>query len=75
MAATLADNIFKCNFVNENVLISLSTSLNCVPGGPIGCKISVVQVMAWHQTGAKPLPEPMMTLHIDAYMCLPASMS
>ena len=24
-------------------------------------KSSLVQVMAWHQTGAKPLPEPMMT--------------
>ena len=24
-------------------------------------KLSLVQVLAWHQTGAKPLPEPMMT--------------
>ena len=26
---------------------------------------SLVQVMAWHQTGAKPLPDPMMTQFID----------
>ena len=24
--------------------------------------------MAWHQTGAKPLPEPMMTQFTEAYM-------
>ena len=29
--------------------------------GAIVILSSLVQVMAWHQTGAKPLPEPMMT--------------
>ena len=38
MAATLADDIFKCNFVNENVLISIRTSPNFVPKGPIDNK-------------------------------------
>ena len=28
----------------------------------------MVQVMAWRQTGDKPLPEPMLTQFIDAYM-------
>ena len=35
MAATLADNIFKFNFVNENVLILIKISLNFVPEGLI----------------------------------------
>ena len=33
---------------------------------PIDEKSSLVQVMAWHLFGAKPLPEPMMTRFIDA---------
>ena len=31
--------------------------------------------MAWHQSGDKPLSEPMMTQYTDAYMHYPASMS
>ena len=31
------------------------------PVCPTDSKLALVQVMAWHQTGAKPLPEPMMT--------------
>ena len=30
---------------------------------------TLVQVMAWRLFGAKPLPEPMLTQFIDAYMC------
>ena len=47
MAVTLADDIFKCNFVNENVLIPIKKSLNLVPKGPINNKSLLVQVMAW----------------------------
>ena len=36
--------------------------------GPIDSKSAWVQVMAWRQTGDKPLPEPMMTQLTDAYM-------
>ena len=35
---------------------------------PIDNKPELVQVMAWHQTGDKPLPEPMLIKLIDAYM-------
>ena len=35
MAATLADDTFKCKFVNENILISITISLKFVPKGPI----------------------------------------
>ena len=35
MANTLADDIFKSNFVNESVLASIKISLNFVSKGPI----------------------------------------
>ena len=31
-------------------------------------KSALVQVMAWRRTGDKPLPEPILTQFIDAYM-------
>ena len=37
--------------------------------GPIDNKPSLVQIMAWHQTGAKPLSQPLMAQFTDAYMC------
>ena len=64
----MADNIFKCNFVNENVPILIKISLNIVPKRPIDNKSSLVQVMAWRRKGDKPLHEPMMTQFNDAYM-------
>ena len=68
MAAILADGIFKRFFVNKNVRIFIQISLKFVPNGPIDNKSALVQVMAWRRTGDKPLPEPMMTQFIDAYM-------
>ena len=68
MAAILADDIFKCIFLNENVRISIKISLKFVPKGPIGNKSALVQVMAWRWTGNKSLPAPMLTQFIDAYM-------
>ena len=35
MAAILADDIFKCIFLNENVRIPIRISLKFVPRGPI----------------------------------------
>ena len=75
MTATWADDIFICNFVNEIVSISIKIPPNFVPKGLIDNKWWLVQVMACHQTGHKPLPEPMMTQFNDAYRCYPASMS
>ena len=68
MAAILADDIFKCIFFNENVRISIRISLKFVPNGPIDNKSALVWVMAWRRTGDKPLPEPMLTQFINAYM-------
>ena len=55
-----ADAIFKCIFLNENVWIRIKISLKFVPKGPINNIPSLVQIMAWHRPGDKPLSEPMM---------------
>ena len=68
MAAILADDIFNCIFLNENDRIPIQISLKYVPRSPMDNKSALVQVMAWHRTGDIPLPEPMMTQFIDAYM-------
>ena len=67
MAATWADDIFKCNFINENISFSINSPLNFVPKGPTDNKWSLVEVMAWRRTGDITLPEPMMTQFSDAY--------
>ena len=68
MAAILADNIFRCIFLNENDKILIYISLKFFPSSPIDNKQALVQVMACRQTGDKPLPEPMLTQFTDAYM-------
>ena len=44
-----------------------------IPKGPVDNKPSLVQIMAWHLFGAKPLSEPMMAWFGNAYMPLLAS--
>ena len=68
MAVILEDNILKCIFLNENDRILTQISLKFVPRSQIDNKSALVQVMAWCQTGNKPLPEPMMTQFTDAFM-------
>ena len=60
MAAILADDIFKCIFLNETDKIGIHISLKLVPKSLVDNKPALVQVMAWCRTGNKPLPEPMM---------------
>ena len=69
MAAIVADNIFKCIFLNENDKIWIQISLKLVPRSPIDNKPALIQVMAWCRTGDKPLPEPMMAQFTDEYIC------
>ena len=57
VAAILADDIFNCIFLNENDRIPIQISLNYITGSPIDKKSALVQLMAWRQTGDKPLPE------------------
>ena len=54
-ATILADDIFKCIFVNENDRISNKIPLKFVPRNPIDTKLALVRAMAWHRTGNKPL--------------------
>ena len=68
MAAILADDIFKCISLNENVKIQIQISLKLVNRDPIDNKPVLVQVMVWRRAGDKPLPEPMMAQFTDAYM-------
>ena len=64
-----ADDVFKCNFVNENVWIPIKISLKFVPKGPINNILSLVQIMAWRRPGDKPLSEPMM-VRLPTHICL-----
>ena len=68
MADILADDNFKCIFLNENDRILIRISLKFVSRSPIDNKTALVQVMAWRQISDKPLPEPMLTQFTDAYM-------
>ena len=65
MAAILADNIFKCIFLNDNEKILIQISLKLVPRSSIYNKAALVKEMAWRRTGDKPLPEPMTTQFTD----------
>ena len=59
MAASLADDVFKCIFLNENVWISLKISLKFAPK---------VRINNMHRIGDKPVSKPMLTRFTDAYM-------
>ena len=61
------DDIFKHILLNENVRIWIEISLKFVPNIPIANKPALVHVMAWHQTGNKPLHEPNLTQFTEAY--------
>ena len=56
----LADDIFKCIFLNENIWIPIKISLKFVPKGRINNIPALVQIIAWRRPGDKPLSEPMM---------------
>ena len=58
------DYICNCIFLNENVWISIKISLKLVPKDPINNIPTLVQIMAWHRPGDKPLSEPMMFISL-----------
>ena len=64
-----ADDVFKCNFLNENVGIPINISLKFVPKGPINNIPALVQIMAWRCPGDKPLSEPMM-VSVTTHICV-----
>ena len=63
------DDIVKCIFMNENLCIMIHLSPKFIPKSPINHIPPLVQVMAWCQSGDKPLSEPMLTQFTDAYIC------
>ena len=69
-----ADNIFKWIFLNENYCIFMQILRNFAPKGPIDKCSASGQVMAQHQTGDKPLSEPMKIQFMDTCMHHQASM-
>ena len=56
------DAIFKCIFLNENVLISIRISLNSIPRCSVYNIPALVLIMACRRAGDKPLSEPMMII-------------
>ena len=62
------EDIFKGIFMNENFWFFIKISLKFVFKVSIDDKSALVQVMAWCQTGDKPLAEPVLTQFPDAYM-------
>ena len=67
------DDVIKCIFLNESIWISIEISLKLVPKGPINNIPALVQIMAWHRPGDKPLSEPMM-VRLPTHMRHSASM-
>ena len=62
------DGIFNNIYLNKDDRIPIQMSLIYVFTIQIDNNPVLVQVMAWRRTGDKPLPGPVMTQFIDAYM-------
>ena len=56
----LSDNSFRCVFLSEDLWILLKISLKCVSEIWINNIPVLVQIMAWRQSGNKPVSKPMM---------------
>ena len=64
-----ADDIFRHIFVNENIWISIKISLKFIPEGPFTNIPALVQIMAWHRPGDKPLFVSMM-VNLPTFICV-----
>ena len=65
----LANDIFKCIFLNGNLWIPIEISLKFVPRGPIDNIPALVQLMPWQYPRVKPLSEPMM-VSLPTHICI-----
>ena len=65
-----ADDIYTSILVNETLCIWITISLKFVPKGQHDNNLALVQIMAWHRIGDKPLSEPMLTWFTDKYAAL-----
>ena len=67
--AAISQMIFSDAFsVNENFCISIKISLKFVSKGPIDNNPALVEILAWHRIGDKPLSESMLTLFTNTYI-------
>ena len=65
----IADDIFKCISLNENVRVSVKISLQVVPTVSINNIPALVQIMAWRRSGDKALSESMM-ISLPTHICV-----
>ena len=72
--SSFPDDIFKRIVFTENVDILITIWPKFVPKGPTDNDKWLIQIMAWHLTGDKPVCGPMMASVGDAYVRLSASM-
>ena len=63
------DDNFKCNFLNEDLWISVKISMKFVPKGPINNIPALIQIMTWRRPGDKPLSEPIM-VKLPTHICV-----
>ena len=68
MDTILADDNFKCIFLNENDGIAIRISMKLVPIIPTDNNPTLVQAVAWHRTGNTSLHELLLTQFTDAKM-------
>ena len=70
MVAILADDTFKCIFLNENDIIPIRLSLQFVPRSSVDNVPTLVQELVCRGTGDNPNPSPELTLtqFTDAYV-------
>ena len=64
-----AEDTFKCIFVNVDIRVVMKISLKFVPKGPINNIPALVQIMAWRQSGDKPISEPMLVF-VPTHICV-----
>ena len=64
-----ANDIFKCIFLNEYVRFLNKISLKFVPKGLMNNIPALVQIMAWHRLGDKPLSELVM-FSLPTHICV-----
>ena len=67
--ADISQTTLSTVFLDENKWISINGSLKFIPKGPVNNIPALVQIMAWHRPGNKPLPEPMMASLLP-YICV-----
>ena len=65
----IADDIFKCNFLKENLWLFIAISLEIVPRGTVDNIPVLVQIMAWRRPGDKPLSKAMM-VRLLTHICV-----